>query len=114
MATFIRELFNNLFSSMHSWRSNLFLLAKSALIFGLLPFIYVSLFVPMFFILESMIVSVAFIFGDGLLFNFINTFWSVHINFCVSVIASLKLTLYFNYLYTNVKKFQFQSVRVLK
>lgn len=114
MTTFIRELFNNFFSSMHAWRINLFSLAKSALVFGLLPFLYAALFVPMFFALELMIVSVAFVFGNGLLFNFINTFWSFHINLCVSLILSLKLTLYFHYLYTNVKNFQFQSVRVLK
>lgn len=114
MTTFIRELFNNLFASLHAWRINLFNVAKSALVFGLLPFLYAALFVPMFFALETMIVSVAFVFGNGLLFNFINTFWSVHINLCVSFIVSLRLTLYFHYLYSNVKKFQFESLRVLK
>lgn len=114
MSEFIRSLFNQSFLSIHLFKIKLFSLAKSALLLSLLPFIYISLFIPLFTFLESLIYSVSYFFGHGLLFLFINMFWSVHVNLCVSIILSLKLTLYFNYLYSHVRKFQFQSIRVAK
>lgn len=114
MNSLIRSLFNNSFSALHTFRIQLFTISKSLIITALLPFIYISLFIPFFGSLESLIYSVSYFIGNGLLFLFINTFWSIHVNLCISIILALKLTIYFNHLYSQVRKFQFQSLRVIK
>lgn len=114
MNSFIHFLFNNSFSALHAFRINLFTVTKSMVVTAILPFVYITLFIPFFTFLESLIYFVSYIFGDGLLFLFINTFWSVHVNLCVSFIFSLKLTLYFHHLYSQVRLFQFQSLKVIK
>lgn len=114
MISFIYNLFNNIFSSLHAFRINLFSITKGLILTALIPFVYMSLFIPFFTSLEALIYSVSYVFGNGLLFLFINTFWSVHVNLCVSFILSLKLTLYFHHLYLQVRLFQFESLRAIK
>lgn len=110
MTAFLRSLFSGALGKYSDWRLSLFSAAKTALLVGLLPFVYVTLFLPMFASLEASVLAVEYVFGLGMLSKFVNYFWSVHVNLCIAALLSLKLTIYFNSLYTQMRQFQFQGL----
>lgn len=110
MISFIRSLFQGWFSRYHDLKISSFSIAKSALLTVLVPFVFGALFVPMVMAQEALIYSISIFLGDGLLSNFVNVFWSVHVNICISTIYAFKLTVYFNTLYSSLRKFQFQTM----
>ena len=114
MISFIRSLFQGWLDRYHGFRLSLAVASKSLLITALLPFVYVSLFVPMFMAQEGLIYGISIFFGDGVLSTFVNMFWSTHVNLCISTIYAFKLTLYYNTLYSSMRKFQFSTMDKLK
>lgn len=114
MISFIRSLFQSWFGKYHDFKTSIFSASKAALVAVLLPFVFTSLFVPMVLAQEGLIYSMSNFLGESILMNFVNMFWSVHVNFCVSTIYAFKLTVYFNTLYTSVRKFQFHTMGKLK
>lgn len=114
MNLFIRDLFQNAVNTFSSWRNSVLSFFKSALLVGLLPFIYTTLFIPMVAAQEALIFSINIFLGSGLLSTFINSFWSYHVNICISAVYAFKLTLYFNNLYSNIRQFQFLNIVRIK
>lgn len=114
MGAFLRLLVQSFFGRLHDRKLSFFEATKSLLVTAILPFIFVGLFVPMVMAQESFIYALKTFFGDGVLSDFVNMFWSVHINFCVSIIYSFKLTVYFNDLYTQSRSFQLSTMGKLK
>ena len=114
MIAFIRSLFQGWFSRYHDWKSSLASVTKSALVTALLPFVYLSLFVPMFMAQEALIYGLSIFIGDGVLSTFVSMFWSPHVNLCVSTIYALKLSIYYNSLYSSMRKFQLATMDKLK
>lgn len=106
---FLSSLFSVALGKYSDWRLSVLSVAKRALLVALLPFVYVSLFVPMFASLEASVFAVQYVFGVGMLSKFVNYFWSVHVNLCIAALLALKLTIYFNSLYTQMRQFQFQG-----
>jgi hypothetical protein len=114
MGSFLRALFNGFFGRVHDRKISVFETLKGAIVAGLIPFVFSSLFIPLVLFQESLIFGLEYVFGDGVLLSMFNLFWSPHITICVGVIYSFKFTVYLNDLYTQARLFQFQTMVSLK
>jgi hypothetical protein len=114
MMAFLSSLFNAALGKYSDWRSSVFTALKRGLLLVLLPFVYVTLFLPMFSSLEASVLVVEYVFGFGLFAKFVSYFWSVHVNLCIAALLALKLTIYFNNLYSQMRQFQFQTLGGIK